>query len=266
MNRRSRIALLVLTLLLLALPSLAYTVYLKDGSTVQARKKYRIDGDNAVITLVNGSESFLPLARIDIPKTDRQNKSDYGGTAIVLEDNKKAPAPQPAPTAPKGSLAELINSRSVGTRLPEPTVRPKGSPLSTDTPAASALPRPKSFYETPAGQTSRRPYPNTEVTDAVASYLRGQGIEEFRLYAGAATGQILIEATTASEASAFKAITVAANALLKVRSKSVSALELAMETPAGDRAGTFLITPEQATELAGNKVEVSEFYVQNVRF
>ncbi|HEV7670818.1 MAG TPA: hypothetical protein VGS22_20040 [Thermoanaerobaculia bacterium] len=265
MHRRSLVLAIVSLLALLALPSFAYTVVLKDGSRVQAQKKYRIVGDKAMITLVNGSESFLLLTQIDIPATDRENQTDYGGTAVVIgSDKSQAPPPVQAPTqskAPPRSLAELINQRKLDSRVPPaPTVRPQSPSV------APVIPRSARFYETPAGKTSRRAYPNTAVTDSLASYLRGQGLDEFRLYAGSKSGRVLVEATTASEASAFKAITVAANALLEVKGLQVSALELTMETPAGERAGTFLITPEQAAQLSANKIEVSAFYVQNVQF
>jgi len=271
MYRRSLVALL---LLLLAVPGFAYTVILKDGSKVQAKKKYRISGKNAVITLVNGSESFLPLAEIDIPASDRANQNDYGGTAVVIDNGKpETGTTAPPPTAPRGSLADLIKNRDVSTRLPEPSVRPKGSGMSTGagTPSAGtssrpSLTSPSAKYEPPVAKSSRRPFTNAAVADALATYLRGQGIEEFRLYAGSKGGRVLLEATAASEASAFKALTVAANALLEIKSPQVSALELTMETPSGERAGTFLITPEQATALAANKIEVSAFYVQNVQF
>lgn len=269
MHRRALAA--ALLFVLLAVPGFAYTVILKDGSKVQAKKKYRISGKNAVITLVNGSESFLPLAEIDIPASDRANQNDYGGTAVVIDSGKpEAGTTAPPANAPRGSLADLIKSRDVSTRLPEPSVRPKGSGMSTGagTPSAglSSRPSPSARFEPPTAKSSRRPFTNAAVADALAAYLRGQGIEEFRLYAGSKGGRVLLEATAASEASAFKALTVAANALLEIKSPEVSALELSMETPSGERAGTFLITPEQATALAANKIEVSAFYVQNVQF
>lgn len=263
-NRRPLAASIFLLLVLLAIPSFAYTVILKDGSKIQTKKKYRIAGDKAIVTLVNGSESFLLLTQIDIPATDRANQNDYGGTAVVIDSGKPQTLPPPtqqAPAAP-GSLAELIKRRKLDSRAQEPAVRPQAPAAATGAPT-----RPPSFYEIPqAGKSARRPYPNSAVTDALAGYLRGQGVEEFRLYAGSKSGRVLIEATTASEASAFKALTVSANALLEVKAQAVSAIELTMATPAGERAGTFLITPEQAAQLSGNKVEVSAFYVQNVQF
>lgn len=262
--RRPLAAPVFVLLALLAIPSFAYTVILKDGSRIQTKKKYRVSGDKAIVTLVNGSESFLLLSQIDIPATDRANQNDYGGTAVVIDSGKaQSLPPTPPPAAPQtGSLAELIQRRQLEGKVPETKTRPQ-SPAT----APAAPPRPPSFYEVPAaGKTGRRPFPNTGVTDALAAYLRGQGLEEFRLYAGSKSGRVLIEATTASEASAFKALTVAANALLEVKPKEVAAIELVMATPAGERAGSFLITPEQAGQLTSNKIEVSAFYVRNVQF
>ena len=39
---------------------LGYVVYLKDGSTITAKGKYRIENGRAIITLPNGTQSFVP--------------------------------------------------------------------------------------------------------------------------------------------------------------------------------------------------------------
>ena len=265
MFRRLHRSLLALPLFLLTAPLFAYTIYLKDGSSIQAKKKYRVEGDKAVITLVNGSESFVRLAEIDVAKTNKSNQDDYGGTTVVLDGPKTVQAPPPA-TAQGGRLSDLIANRSVSTRLPEPSVRPKGT-AAVPTAAAAPPPRPARFYETPTPKpVSRRPYPNPAVADALTRYLGEQGVEEYVLAQGSKPGRVAIEATTASEASVFKLLTVAANALLKVQPQGVSALELTMATPTRERAGAFLMTPDQAAELATNKLEVSAFFIQNVQF
>ncbi len=267
MVRRSLVSLVLLGLL--SVPSFAYTVILKDGSRIQAKKKYRVAGKNAMITLINGSESFMPLSDIDVAATDKANQNDYGGTAVVLDEGSRTQtAPPPAAPSRGGSLADLIKSREVSTRLPEPSVRPPSSQLPTGGTTSSRPTPPRAIpgrVET-TPKSNHRPYPNSAISDALAAYFRGQEIEDFRLFAGSRSGRVLVEATTASEASAFKMLTVAANALLELKSPEVAALELQMSTPGGERAGTFLITPEQATQLSTNKIEVSAFYVQNVQF
>src|SRR5262245_31881113 len=101
-----RFVALALLAVLAAAPALPYTVYLKDGSSVQAKKKYRVEGDKAVITLVNGSESFVLLSAIDVARTERENQNDYGGTAVVIDSGKPRPAAAaPAPAPGKKRLA-----------------------------------------------------------------------------------------------------------------------------------------------------------------
>ena len=60
-------------LLVAATPLLAYTIFLKDGSTLQARQKYTEKGDQAIITLPSGATTTLPLSQIDIPRTNASN-------------------------------------------------------------------------------------------------------------------------------------------------------------------------------------------------
>jgi len=81
--------------LLLALagasPLFAYKVVLKDGSAVVAKEKYRLSGTRAVITLPNGTQTFVEASQIDVAKTEEANRVDYG-TAMVIEGSQVKPA------------------------------------------------------------------------------------------------------------------------------------------------------------------------------
>ena len=44
------------------------------------------------------------------------------------------------------------------------------------------------------------------------------------------------------------------------------ALEVVMKTPARERAGQFVLTPETATALVAKKVDAPAFFVANVQF
>ena len=81
---RSKILAAGLALALAASSSWAYTVYLKDGSKLVAKDKYKVQGDMALIVLANGTQTSLKLAEIDQEKTALANQSNYG-TAVVLE-------------------------------------------------------------------------------------------------------------------------------------------------------------------------------------
>ena len=86
--RRTLLAAAVL--LLFAGQASAYTIFLKDGSRVQAREKYRVAGDKAIIVLPSGSMTELPLARIDVARTERGNATDYGSATVVDEPTVSA--------------------------------------------------------------------------------------------------------------------------------------------------------------------------------
>jgi hypothetical protein len=51
----------------------SYKIFLKDGSQISAKEKYIIKGDRAIITLPNGTQTFILLSNIDVPRTEREN-------------------------------------------------------------------------------------------------------------------------------------------------------------------------------------------------
>ena len=90
----------------------AYTVHLKDGSSIVAKKKYTVQGDKAILVLPSGTETALPLAEIDVAKTDADNQDDLG-TAIVIENGKATDLTQTAPPPPrKQTLKDLLQQRA----------------------------------------------------------------------------------------------------------------------------------------------------------
>ena len=78
-SRVSRPALLALLGLLAAasllLATAAYTIVLKDGSTLVAKEKYTVQNGRAIITLLNGTQTFVPADRIDVKRTEQANRS-----------------------------------------------------------------------------------------------------------------------------------------------------------------------------------------------
>ncbi|HSS52985.1 MAG TPA: hypothetical protein VLX28_28925, partial [Thermoanaerobaculia bacterium] len=91
-----------------------YVVYLKDGHTIAAKEKYKVENGKAIITLLNGTQSFLPLDQIDVAKTDEANRDGYG-KALVLPGSPKDVGP--AARAPKDrTLGDLIKARGAAPR------------------------------------------------------------------------------------------------------------------------------------------------------
>ncbi|HVR97132.1 MAG TPA: hypothetical protein VMW27_10995 [Thermoanaerobaculia bacterium] len=250
--------------LLLAGPLAAYTIILKDGKQIIAKEKYRIEKNGkAIIVLPNGTSTSIDAREIDVRRTEQANQSNYG-TAVVLEPGnprQNNPAPQ-AQTPQQKTLADLIKNRDAAPRdLPE---------VRRETPRSATADSSK----TRAGfvdfsGAARKPYAHMEVVSDLQQFLRGQGIEDAEIYAGTDASRMLIEVTTNSEASVFRALTIGSNALLHIRDRHanrVSAFELLLTTPERERAGQFVLTPDMASDLVSKKVDVASFFIGHVQF
>lgn len=254
-------ALIVLALFLSGPLSAAYVVYLKDGSSIVAKEKYKIQNGRAIITLMNGTQTFVKAGEIDTRRTDEANKDNLRGSAVALPGQ-----PQDLPT-PGGqarrekTLGDLIANNEAAPRdLPENRREKPGQ-------ASGRLGKTKAGFAD-FSTSPRKPYGHLEVLSELQQFFRAQGIEDMELYEGTQADRPLLEFTTNSEASVFRTLSIAANALLHVRSlhPRVAAFEVLMTTPARERAGQFVLTAEDATQIAAKKVDVSSFFIQNVQF
>jgi hypothetical protein len=239
-----------------------YLVYLKDGHTIPAKEKYKVDKGKAIITLLNGTQTFLPLDQVDVAKTDEANREGYG-SAVVLPGSPKDVVPVPAGRSPKDrTLGDLIQARGAAPRELPVSRRDKNAAM------------PGRMSKTKAGFNDlstlpQKPYPNAEVATELQQSFHSQGLEEVEIFEGTQGDRPLLAITTNSEGSVFKALSAAANALLRVRDlypNKVGALELLLTMPSRERAGQFVLTPDQASELAARKTDLSAFFVRNVQF
>jgi hypothetical protein len=261
--RTSRFSLALTLLALLAAPAFAasgYIVYLKDGSSVAAKEKYKLQNGRAIITLLNGTQTFVAAAQIDVARTDQANRDGYG-SAVVLPGSAQEITPLPAPPRDR-TLADLIKTReAVPRELP-------GSRRDKDAPTAGRLLKTRAGFND-LTTLPRKAYAHADITTELQQFFRGQGIDEVEIFEGTQGDRPLLEITTNSEGSVFKALGTAANALLHLRDTypgKVAAFELLMAMPSRERAGQFVLTPEEAAELAAKKVDLANFFVHNVQF
>jgi hypothetical protein len=257
---------LALTFALLTAPSpaLAYTIYLKDGSTIVSPTKYEVDGNRAIITLPSGTKTFLDLAEIDVPRTDRENLTNIGDAKVVGQDGTVTTLvpDQPKPRE-KPTLQDLVAQRRASAQVAEAEQIKRPVPVN-DAP----LPR------TPAGSVDLSrlpgsPFHDLELAAEVSRFFAGNSIEGISIYQGTARDRILIEVTVASEASVFNALKTAANAMVKVgevHGDAIAAIELNLVTQRRQRAGQFTLTPDLAQQLASRSIELTEFFVRYVEF
>ena len=244
---------LALILLLVAAPLAAYTIYLKDGSRLIAKEKYTLDGDRALIVLQNGTQTFLAASEIDVPRTEAANRNNYG-TAMVLQDGEFIET-APAPEARRQETLTDLASRSP-TQPHERAVRP----LPTQTTSGDHM---------DLLSSRRAAFRNLDLAAEIQQVFLAQGVAGMQLAQGTTADRVLLEITTDSEASVFRALEVAADALLHVRTRTaapVAAFEIVLVTSSRARGGQFLLTPGQASRLADGEIELSEFYVQNVQY
>lgn len=262
LSNPSRLAVLAFLALLTLAPLAApgSVIYLKDGSTITAKGKYRIENGRAIITLPNGTQTFVPASQIDVKRTEEANRDGYEG-AVVLPGTSQDLGTTGTPPAKDKTLADLISRKEAA---------PRELPVSrreTNTASGRLVKTRAGYYDLTT--LTRKPYPDADVTAEVQRFFRGQGIEGVAIYEGTQGDRPLLEITTNSEGSVFKALNTTSTALLHLRDRfpaQVAAVELLLTTPSRERAGQFVITPEMATELVSKKVDVTYFFVKNVQF
>lgn len=252
-RRPALLAAALLAAVLFAGQAAAYVIYLKDGSKILAQEKYEVRGGQAHIVLQNGTRTVLAAAEIDVARTEEANRSNLG-SAVILEGGEAVEA-RPAPPAAKPTLRDLVR------REPAPP------PRSAARGAAASAPRTASGHLDLAA-LPRRPLAKPALAAELAALFAEHGIEPVQVNRGSGEDRALIEATTSSEAAVFRSLAVAASALARLRQQGaeVSAVELLMTTPSGERAGQFVLTPELADDLLEGRVNVATFFLAHVQF
>lgn len=249
--RRATPVLIAVLALLLAAPLAAYTIYFKDGRTLQTKGKPRIANGRAVVTLLNGTQASFDPRQIDEKKTEEMNKRDLGA-AEIIDQGSGTPQATPAPQAQSPSRLSGIAAREIGPR-DQPVTR-------RESPSAAPAIGP--------GSASRAPYADAAVAAELSQFFLGQKAEGVEIFQGS-EGRPLAQVTTSSESSVFRALLTGANALLHIRGRypqKVDGLELVMVSPGGERAGQFTLTPVMAEELVAKRVGIVSFFLKNVQF
>ena len=259
MSPARRVAVVLVAALILAAPlSAAYMIILKDGSQIEAREKYKVVNGRAVITLKNGTQTFVAADKIDVAKTEAYNK-EYSGH-VVLPGDPQGPAAVETPASRDRVLVDLAN-RSASSA---PANRRQAAPEPATAKGVKTLAGYVDLASVP-----RREFTYLEISSEIVQFFRSQGVEDLAIYAGTKPDRPLIEIIAGSEGSVFRALAVAANALLHVRDRfggKVGAFELLLATPARERAGQFVLDQQMATDLVAKNVDVTTFYVSNVQF
>ena len=244
-----------------ATPLGAYTIYLRDGSTLIAKEKYRVEDGKALIVLQNGTQTFIEATEIDVEKTERVNKGNYGTAFFIDDDGKVIEAPV-TPTE-KQTLTDLAgrsdttaSSRNLATR-----------PAAGESDTASHLKTDAGFTDMTVAP--RTPYRDLDISVEISRFLRTMGLTEFKIFQGTSGKRIFLEMTTNSEATVFRSLEVAADTLVHLRNQfpdQIEELEILFLSSNRERAGQFLIDEELAAQLGDKNTETSEIFIANVEF
>ena len=213
---------------------------MKDGSLIFARGPYEVKGTKAIIVLQNGTVTQIDLSTIDVAGTQQYNKDNPGNVIAIDQVEAKEinlPVLRPVPTT---SLQDVIRQRKTRLNMP---------------PAKSAA-------AGEAAGTSWQPA-ESSVESAFRTVLDGAAIAQYRLTAY--RGKLRLLATANSEEAVFNILSAAARALADLQDKGKpSVVEIVLTTAAGDSAGSFEMSSEQARQLVNGSVSVADYFVKKV--
>ncbi len=249
---------LITVLLLTASPAWGYIVFLKDGSQIQTKEKYRIDGEMAILILPSGNLASYKASEIDVKKTEEVNVIDYGTAKLIEGLDKVTSLAKKTRFEDKPNFGEYIFGRTLA--LPEPRKRQTTTTTDDELPTTQA-----GFIDLMAFR--RSPYQFSEITAEVLDSLKD--IDRVRIFQGTEADRALIEIVAPSEPSVFEALKISAAGLAQIHDRfpeQVTAFELVMMTESQDRAGQFVLTPELADLLVSEKLTVPQFYLRYVEF
>jgi hypothetical protein len=239
----------ILTLIVLGLSAvlLPYVIYLKDGSTYQAKEKYRVDKGMAIITLTNGTVISVDLRLIDAARTEQANKSGMDADMILDTGGATAAPVQSAKPTSLGQIAKGAGALSSPTALGSNPSKAAG-----------------------AGTKSKdADFSDESVRRAFAKIFENVNLFEYKIIQGSTPSTVRINMTTDNEKDVFNALTASArvmNELKDLGKTSVTAIEIYLSTTSGAAAGRFTFGLDAARILADGQVPVEQFFIDQVLF
>jgi len=225
-----------------------YVVVLKNGSRIRAREPLKVEGRNAMITLVTGTLTSIPLDQVDLVATERYNQLGIGNALLIDELSGETPIPTSTPKLSLGHYAQLDL---------------EGNPEL----GAAITPSPS---PTPGIRLQTTAYPDQRVTQAFTQLFEDKHFYVYRLSTGTQPHYFFVQAVTDSQKQVFEALRVITEAYSVISqvdpTTAPTAVEIELVSSQNKPAGTFRLTPDQARELASGAVSVEEFYIDHVIF
>jgi hypothetical protein len=227
-----------------------YVVILKNGHAIRCAEPLRIEGPNAIITLVTGTITSYPVSQINLVETERYNQQGFGD-AVLIEELSVSGTPVPTPT-PKMSLGRYA---SIDSSTTDPLLGTTSVPTPTPTPGI---------------KLQSEPYHDERVDQAFSRIFDDKKLYIYRTSAGTQPSYFFVQTLTDSQREVFHALKIVADAFTLIHrlepTIAPAAVELQMIQTTGKAAGTFRISADMAAELAENRTTIEQFYVSHVIF
>lgn len=247
-----RLALLILILLPAALLASDYVIYTKDGQRIPAREKPVVQGNRLVFRTPLGAQQSMALADYDETRTLKANQEGLGSAYVLGEPAETKVVPDTA--AKKPSLSDYIKQNKKIMKAPAS----EAAPADADTGARLSA----ALKASEAGGAGM----DLQMMNAFNDAFESAGIRGVRLVS--IPQGVRLQVITETEQQVFGAISAAARGLKQARAlgKSLDKVDMYLATSAGEAAGRFEISPEDAEALVTGRITASRFFVDSVIF
>ncbi len=252
-------ALLALAVGLAGTATATYIIYTKDGKRIEARDKPVVQGKRLVYVNPLGTPQSIAVDEFDQERSDKANQEGLGN-AYLLDDPAASRSSLPNPSDKKPSLSDYI--RQHGRKLVDSDEEPKqGALVRVKKAEGDAAPAARPAPPEPATIVM-----DPQITDAFMRALDGSNVKGVKLTQ--IPSGVRVQATTETEQQVFLALVACARGLKESRAsgKPLDKAEVVLATSAGEAAGRFDLSPNDADNLLNGRVTPARFFVSNVIF
>jgi hypothetical protein len=254
--RRIAAALAFALLLPAVLLAAGYVIYTKDGQRIPAQDKPVVQGNRLIFRTPLGAEQSMAIADYDEARTIRANQEGLQG-AYVLGDPENTKV-IPDTTGKKPSLSEYIRRNKK--IMKAPSSEGGGGEAGTEDVGARLSQALKTAEPGGGGGV------DLQMMNSFVQSFEQAGLRGVRLIS--IPQGVRLQVITETEQQVFAAIGAAARGLKESRAlgKPLDRVDMYLATSAGESAGRFLISPEDAEALVTGRTTPSKFFVQSVQF
>ncbi|MGE5345928.1 MAG: hypothetical protein ACM3JH_08240 [Acidithiobacillales bacterium] len=233
-----------------------YIIYTKDGQRIPARDKPVVQGNRLIFRTPLGAEQSLSIADYDEVRTLKANQEGLGGAYVLGETGNTKVIPDNSGKKP--SLSEYIRENK---KIMKPATPEGGGSEAGSADVGARLSGALRTAEPGGGGGVDLQMMNSFVQSFERAGLRG--VRLISIPQG-----VRLQVITETEQQVFAAISAAARGLKESRAfgKPLDKVDMFLATSAGEPAGHFLLSPEDAEALVTGRTTPSKFFVQSVQF